>query len=317
MQETTSAPVPAGPSDQGGTIQPEAAPTFQAMAQEFALDLLGVVVLLAVTWVAAGWARRALRRALERAKFDATLGRFAANALRWTILILAMVACLEIFGIKMTSFAAIVGAAALAIGLAFQGSLSNLASGVMLLIFRPFKVGDVIGVAGQLGTVNEIDLFMTEIDTPDGRRVILPNGQIFGNTIENITHHPRRRVEVLVGVAYEADIDQTRAVLERAILSVSPRLETPASDVVLQDLGASSVNWAVRIWTRRENYGATRQAAVRAIKLALDAAGIGIPYPQMDVAIRSLPAERAQRGVLDVFAADGASGVGVAENGKG
>lgn len=292
------------------TVQQSLLETGVEHLASLAVSLVGVVLLLAAAWFIAGWARRALRRALERAKFDPTLGKFAANMLRWTILVMAIMACLEVFGIRTTSFAAILGAAALAIGLGFQGSLSNLAAGVMLLVFRPFKVGDVISVAGQLGKVNEIDLFMTDIDTPDGRRVILPNGQIFGNTIENITHHPRRRADVPVGVAYDADIDRTRAVLEAAVRTVTPRLDDPAPEVSLGDLGPSSVNWTIRVWTKREDFGATRQATIRAAKLALDEAGIGIPFPQMDVHLR-LP----KGGVLVGSAADAIPRAALAPNG--
>lgn len=282
MQDTS----PAQAEQTGSSAQLSLLEAGAEQLASFAISLVGVILLLAVAWFVAGFARRALRRGLERAKFDVTLGMFAANMLRWFILLMALMACLEVFGIKTTSFAAVLGAAALAIGLGFQGSLSNLAAGVMLLVFRPFKVGDMVNVAGQLGKVNEIDLFMTEIDTPDGRRVILPNGQIFGNTIENITHHPRRRVDIPVGVAYDADIDRTRQVLEAAVRGVTPRLDDPAPEVFLNELGASSVNWTLRVWTRREDFGATRQATVRAAKVALDEAGIGIPFPQMDVHLR-------------------------------
>jgi small conductance mechanosensitive channel len=236
------------------------------------------------------WARGATRRALLKTKFDPTLAKFLSNMLRWLILVLALLTSLNVFGVTATSFAAVLGAVTLAIGLGFQSSLSNLAAGVMLLIFRPFKVGDMVNIGGQLGKVNEIDLLMTEIDTPDGRRVILPNNQIFGAVIENITHHPRRRVDIPVGVHYDADVDQTRAALEKGLKMIVPKLDDPPPEVILQELGASSVNWTLRVWTKREDFFATRQATVRAAKYALQEAGLTIPYPQMDVHLK-LPAE--------------------------
>jgi small conductance mechanosensitive channel len=250
--------------------------------------IVGVILLMTVAWIVSSWLRGATRRALLRTKFDPTLGKFLSNLIRWAILVLALVTSLNVFGIAATSFAAVLGAVTLAIGLGFQNSLSNMAAGVMLLIFRPFKVGDVVTVAGQLGKVNEIDLLITELDTPDGRRVIVPNGSIIGGVIENITHHPRRRVDVPVGVHYEADIDATRAALERALNMVQPRLDDPPPEVVLLELGSSSVNWQLRVWTPRDQFFATRQSALRAAKIALDQAGITIPFPQLDVHLKGL-----------------------------
>jgi small conductance mechanosensitive channel len=249
-------------------------------------SVLSVMVILFIAWLLARWARRFIRVTLLKTRLDLTLVKFLSNLTRWAVIVIAILLCLDIFGVTTTSFAAILGAVVLAIGLGFQGSLSHLAAGLMLLIFRPFKVGDVVNVAGQLGKINEIDLFFTELDTPDGRRVIVPNSQIFGNTIENITHHPRRRVDIPVGVHYAADIDETRAALERALVMIEPKLADPPPEVILQELGASSVNWMLRVWTRREEFFATRQATVRAAKYALDEAGITIPFPQMDVHLR-------------------------------
>jgi small conductance mechanosensitive channel len=209
-------------------------------------EMMGVLILMIAALIFSRWARGATRRALLKTKFDPTLAKFLSNMLRWLILVLALLTSLNVFGVTATSFAAVLGAVTLAIGLGFQSSLSNLAAGVMLLIFRPFKVGDMVNIGGQLGKVNEIDLLMTEIDTPDGRRVILPNNQIFGAVIENITHHPRRRVDIPVGVHYDADVDQTRAALEKGLKMIVPKLDDPPPEVILQELGASSVNWTLR-----------------------------------------------------------------------
>ena len=236
-----------------------------------------------MAFIVAGWASRMVRNGCEKGGFDQTLAKFFAKMVRWAILIFAMIFCLGEFGIKTASFAVVIGAAGLAIGLAFQGTLANFSAGIMLLSFRPFKVGDVVSVAGQTGKVDEIELFTTTLDTPDNRRLIIPNGSVFGATIENITHHEVRRVDVAVGVDYSADIDQTRRVLEQAAAAVPGRLGDRDAQVVLGDLGDSAVNWSVRVWAKTAEFWDVKQAATRAVKAALDEAGIGIPFPQMDV----------------------------------
>jgi len=234
-------------------------------------------------WIVAGWVRHLIDRSLTRVSFDATLTKFFASASRWLVLLLAVLGCLGIFGVETTSFAAVIGAAGIALGLAFQGTLSNFAAGIMLLVFRPFKVGDVVTIAGQTGTICSIELFTSALDTFDNRRFVIPNGAIFGTVIENISHHSIRRVEVTVGVDYAADIDRTRLVLTAAAGQVPGRLEDPAPAIKLLELAASSVNWSVRVWARSSEYGDVKQATIRSVKMALDEAAIGIPYPQMKV----------------------------------
>ena len=153
---------------------------YVTLAIEYGTRVVGVLVVLFIAWLGAGWVGRTVLRSLERARFDSTLSRFLAKISRWAILLFTVLSCLSMFGIQTTSFAAVIGASALAIGLAFQGTLSNFASGAMLLLFRPFKVGDVVNVAGHTGTVFEIDLFSTTLDTPDNRRIILPNSKVYG-----------------------------------------------------------------------------------------------------------------------------------------
>ncbi len=250
---------------------------------EYAPRIAGVILLLIAAWIAAGWVGRAVTRSIVRVKVETTLAHFFGSLSKWALLIMALIACLGVFGVETTSFAAVIGAGTLAIGLAFQGSLSNLAAGVMLLIFRPFKIGDVVNVAGQLGKVGEIDLFTTKLSTFDNRLIILPNGSVFGATIENITHHPTRRVDAPVGVSYSADIDRTRGILDAAARQVAGILDDPAPAVVLTGLGQSSVDWAVRDWTKSDTYWPVREALIRSIKYSLDQAGIAIPFPQMDV----------------------------------
>ncbi len=266
----------------------------------YALNVLGGILLLIGGWVVSRWVRSALFRGLSRTKLDPTLVKFFSNLAGWLVLIFAVLASLELFGIKTTSFIAVLGAAGLAIGLAFQGTLSNFAAGVQLLVFRPFRVGDAVRIAGHVGKVDEIDLFMTRLDTFDNRRLMIPNSKITGDIIETITYHPIRRVDVPVGTDYEADLDTVRAVLERAAATVEGALADPPPQVVLNELGGSSINWEVRVWAPTPDFLAVKQATLRAVKKALDEAGIGIPYPQMDVhldgTLASFPNERPANG---------------------
>jgi small conductance mechanosensitive channel len=247
------------------------------------------LVVLLIGWIFAGWVGGITRRALAKTKFDETLAKFLCKLARWSILLLVILACLSVFGVETTSFAAVLGSAGIAIGLAFQGTLGNFASGVMLLMFRPFQVGDVVTVDGITGMVDEIALFTTSLDTFDNRRFIVPNGTVFGNTIENISFHSQRRADVAIGVAYSADIDRTREVLMEVARNVPGALDDPEPAVILLDLGDSSVNWSLRVWAKAENFLAVKQAATRAAKLALDEANIDIPFPQMDVHVDNAP----------------------------
>jgi small conductance mechanosensitive channel len=251
---------------------------------ELVVPAVFALLVLLVAYVVGRWLGRAVGERVA-ARVDVTLGRFLDRSLKWTILVLALLGVLSVFGFSVATFAALIAAMGLAIGLAFQGTLSNFAAGVMLLAFRPFKVGDVVNAGGVFGIVHEIDLFTTRIDTFDNRRFIVPNGGIFGQTIENVSHHPERRVEVKVGVAYGADLDRTREVLQEAVDAIEGVIpgENRGTMVFLSDLGDSSVNWAVRCWVAADQYWPTHQALVRSVKRHLDEAGIGIPFPQRDV----------------------------------
>ncbi|MEM9731413.1 MAG: mechanosensitive ion channel domain-containing protein [Myxococcota bacterium] len=250
---------------------------------EYGPKVLGVIVALIFALIVAGWAERVVRGALEKRSFDATLTRFFAKLARYLILIGAVLGCLGVFGIQTASFAAVLAAAGFAIGLAFQGTLGNFAAGVMLLVFRPFKVGDFVEVNGESGTCEHIDLFTCEFRALDNRRLIIPNGSVFGSTITNYTGYDTRRVDIAVGADYGADIDATRAALEKAIDKVEGRIPDPPAQIFLKELGDSSVNWQVRVWCKTPDYWDVWQSATRATKLAMDEAGIGIPFPQQDV----------------------------------
>ncbi len=245
--------------------------------------ILKAIVLIVVVLFIAGWVARIISGAARKARVEETLSRFFGQMARWAMLMLGALAILNTFGVETTSFAAVIAAAGFAVGMALSGTLGNFAAGIMLLVFRPFKVGDFVEVAGAMGTVHQVDLFLTTLNTPDNKRYFIPNGKIFGDVIQNITYNPKRRVDVAVGVDYPANIDETRAVLERAVTSVEGILDDPEPQIVLGDLGDSAVGWTVRAWANTPDYLAMKQAVTRAVKMHLDEAGIGIPFPQQDV----------------------------------
>jgi len=262
-------------------------PNVVDFAEKAGLSVALVFIVMFLAWTISGWVSGVVQSSLTKLRFDATLTKFLAKLVRWGVLFLAALGCLDKFGVGTTGFAAVIGATGLAIGLAFQGTLSNFAAGAMLLIFRPYKVGDVVNIANYLGTVDEIELFTTSIDTFDNRRIIIPNSEIFGAVIENITHNRLRRIDIDVGVSYRADVDQTREVLIAALRSVPGIVATPEPNAILTALGNSSVDWQVRAWGPTKDFGALKHAVIRAVKMHLDDAGLEIPYPQMDLHLRS------------------------------
>jgi len=259
------------------------------LAIQFTPRLLQLLLVVILAWIIAGWLKRVVTSAATRAHIEVTLAKFFGNIARWFVLLIAGIMVLGIFGVETASLAAALAAIGFAIGLALQGTLSNIASGIMLLILRPFRVGDVILVNGLNGRVEEVELFHTSLDTLDNRRITIPNSTIFGAVIENYTRHGTRRVDFSVGTAYAADLDATRATLLEAARSVPGRDESQDPQVVLLDLGPSSVNWGIRIWCPTTAFLDVRDAAIRACKIALDRAGIAIPFPQMDVHIQRWP----------------------------
>ncbi|MEO0325060.1 MAG: mechanosensitive ion channel domain-containing protein [Myxococcota bacterium] len=249
----------------------------------WAAKIVGALLALFVGWVVAGWIARRIRKVVKRRDFDSTLGNFFANVVRYLILVAVVLGVLGVFGIQTSTFAAVIGAAGLAVGLAFEGTLSSFAAGAMLLIFRPFKVGDYIKAAGTEGFVVEIELFTTELKTLDSLKVIIPNSKIFGDTIVNLAGYPHRRVDVDIRATFAADIDATRRALESSIAEISGAVREPAPQIFLTKLGESSVDWQVRVFCPPAAYFDVYEETVRAAKQALDREGITIPFPQLDV----------------------------------
>jgi len=261
------------------------------IAADYLLSAVAFIVILVVGRYLANWVRNLIRGGLDTPGVDRTLTKFAGNFAYYGILLLAIFAALETLGVETASFIAVLAAASFAVGLALQGTLANFAAGVMLLVFRPFSVDDYVEIAGETGFVKEIQLFFTRLRTRENRLIIVPNGDIFGSTIENIFAHDEIRVDCDVGTDYPADIDGTREVLLEAARSVDDRLEEKGEQAALVELGGSSINWQVRVWARPEDYFRLKQELTRQVKYHLDEADIGIPFPQMDVHLDELNGE--------------------------
>lgn len=247
----------------------------------YGLSVVGAIIILIVGFMIAGWVKSAVSKALSKVeKVDETLRAFFASLAYYAVVIFTVVAVLAQFGIETTSFIAVLGAAGLAIGLALQGTLSNVAAGVMLLLFRPFKIGDYIEGGGLAGTVKSITLFVTELATPDNVQIIAPNSQLWGSAIKNYSFHPTRRVDLVIGIAYEDDIDRGLAACVDEVKKDSRVLADPAPMAAVTDLGDSSVNFTVRIWCNAADYWGLKFDMTKNLKNRMDAENISIPYPQ-------------------------------------
>lgn len=257
--------------------------TVQSFVMTWGLRVIGAVAVLVIGLIAAKWIRRMVRRGLGRTKVEATVIPFLSGLVYWLAVAFVAVAVLGLFGIPTASIVAVLGAAGLAVGLAMQGTLSNFASGVMLLVFRPFGVGDYVEVAGTAGKVSEVGIFFTELNTKDNLRVTVPNSQVFGEVITNYTANDTRRIDLVMGVGYDDDLEVAAETIRRVISSEERVLDEPEPVVEVGELGGSSVNFVVRPWCRTEEYWAVRWALTRRLKEELESAGCNIPYPQHDV----------------------------------
>lgn len=255
-----------------------------AVIVEYSFSVLGAFAVLVLGIIAASIIQRWSRRKLNDLKsVDETLAAFLSNMIRYAILVLVMVTVLAQFGVQTTSILAALGAAGLAIGLALQGTLANVASGIMLLILRPFKIGEYI-VAGSIdGTVEEIGLFTTVLRRPDGLFVMAPNGQIWNQSILNYSRHPTRRFDLIVGISYDDDIGKAKEELLKIAASTDTVLQDPKPTVFVQALGDSAVEIGLRVWINTSQYLATTWDLTETVKLRFDTAGLSFPYPQMDV----------------------------------
>lgn len=255
--------------------------------------LLGAITVLVVGCFVAAWMRGGVKRVLGRTQVDETLRPFVAALTFYTALTFFVLAAVRMVGVDTTSFIAVLGAVGLAVALAFQGTLSNFAAGVMILMFRPFRIGDFVEIGGDAGAVDEVSIFTTRLNTADNVRIIMPNSKVWGERIKNYTANPTRRLDLVVGVSYDDDPLAVKALIESILASDERVLAEPEAVVEVLALADSSVNFAVRPWVAREEYWALHFALLRRFKVELEAAGFSIPFPQ-----RSLHLEPSQVAAL-------------------
>ncbi|MFK8051687.1 MAG: mechanosensitive ion channel family protein [Woeseiaceae bacterium] len=262
-------------------------PAIKEGALEYGLlGLQALAIFVIGRWIAKGLTGIA-RSLMKRSGVDDMLRKFICNIVYALIMTFVVIATISKLGIQTASLVAVIGAAGLAVGLALQGSLANFAAGVLMIIFRPYKLGDLIEICGDgtEGFVEEVDIFTTVLRLPDQTKIIVPNGQVMSNTITNYTEAKLRRMECIVGIAYDADIDQARKVILAAVKDSEYVVDDPAPQVTVAELGDSSVNLAVRPWVPSDKYAPASHELNERVKKALDAANIGIPFPQRDLHI--------------------------------
>ncbi len=253
------------------------------LVSTWGLQVLGAIALLIIGYIIAGMIRNGVRKGLEKSGVDATLVPFLSKMAYYLALGVVLIAVLQKFGVQTTSLVAVLGAAGLAVGLALQGTLSNFAAGVMLLIFRPFKVGDFVDVAGTMGSVKAIEVFTTTMSSPDNIMIIVPNSNVFGSIIKNFTTNPIRRIDLVIGISYDDDIQKAMDTIKAVITADDRVLADPELFIGVANLGDSSVDLAVRPWCNSPDFLGLKCDLTRQIKEKLEEAGCSIPYPQQDV----------------------------------
>ncbi len=255
--------------------------------QQYAIEY-GVKIVIALVILLVGkWLAKAVSNFCEKSmtkyKVDVTLTSFLGNIIYYALLVAVVLAAVGQLGINTTSFLTVLGAASLAVGLALKDSLANFSSGVLLILFRPFNVGDLVNIAGETGKVEKITIFNTIINTADNQRKIIPNGAIANETVTNINANPTRRIELIIGIGYDDDIKHAKETLETIMTSDSRVLEDPAPLVAVSNLGASSVDLIIRPWVKTSDYWDVYFDLIETVKLTFDEKQISFPYPQQDV----------------------------------
>jgi small conductance mechanosensitive channel len=264
--------------------------TLSSWSALYGTKIIGALAILIIGRIFVGILTGIVRRLMKKANVDATLTKFVVSLARILLMIFVILAALSTLGVETTSFIAILGAAGLAVGFALQGSLSNFASGVMLIIFRPFKAGDFVEAGGTVGVIEAIQIFNTTLKTPDNKMVIVPNSNITGGNITNYSAKEERRVDMVFGIGYDDDLKKAKQILERLISEDSRILKDPAPTVAVSELADSSVNFVVRPWVKTADYWAVYWDFTEKVKLTFDAEGISIPYPQQDVHMHQVSA---------------------------
>lgn len=276
------------------TLNPDTYIKLLDMAREWLIAngpsiVIALIILVIGRWIAM-WISAIGKKGMLKGNIDITLASFLSKLIYYALLAAVVIAAADQVGIKTTSFIAIFGAAGLAIGLALKDSLSNFASGVMLILFRPFKVGDVVSAGGVSGKVQQIDIFSTIILTPDNQKIIVPNSSITSDVITNVNAEPTRRIDLVVGIGYDDDIRKAKSTLERIVQADDRVLKEPAPTIAVAELADSSVNLIVRPWVMTADYWDVRLDMTEKIKLTFDEEGISFPYPQQDVHMHQVSA---------------------------
>ncbi len=253
------------------------------LAVQYGLKLIAAIAVFIIGKLVANWVKKLVTRVMTKGGVDQIIIGFSSSIAYIAMMAFVIVAALGQLGIQTTSFIAILGAAGLAIGLALQGSLANFAAGFLMIIFRPFKVGDVIEAAGVTGKVDAIHIFTTTLTTPDNKTIIIPNAKLGGDNIINYSTQETRRVDLTVGVAYDADLKEVRSILEDIVSKDSRVLSDPAHQIAVSELADNSVNFVFRMWVKSADYWDVFFESNELIKTRFDDAGIGIPFPQRDV----------------------------------
>jgi len=250
---------------------------------ELMLEYAPKIILAIIIWIVGAfiikYLRKGISKTMDKANYDPSLKKFLLNLIGWVLKIVLIIIVLGTMGIQTASFAAIIAAAGLALGLALQGSLGNFAGGVLIMIFKPIKLGDLIEAQGELGVVKEIEIFTTKLTGLSNREIIIPNGALSNGNIINYTTEGTRRVDLIFGIGYDSDIKQAKAVLLSVLTNHPKVLKDPAPTVNVIELADSSINFAVRPWGKAEDYWAVYFEVTEQTKEALDTAGIEIPYP--------------------------------------
>lgn len=255
----------------------------QDLLIQYAVNIVAAIIILIIGSIVARVVGNALNRVMKLRGIDATVADFLSAIVRYGVLAFTFIAVLGRVGVQTTSVIAVLGAAGLAVGLALQGSLSNFAAGVLLVIFRPLRVGEYVDLGGVAGTVDQVQIFSTTLRTADNKTIVVPNGKIIAGNIINYSREPNRRVDIVVGVAYNADIDVVKKVLGDVIAADKRIMHAKGVTVRLNEMAPSSLNFVTRSWTTNAEYWNVYFDLMENFKRALDAHNIGIPFPQMDV----------------------------------
>ena len=263
----------------------------QTTGVDFGINVITAIVIFFVgKWIVA-LVIKGLMKAMHKGDIDTTLRRFIGNLARMLLMLFVIIAAINALGVQTASLIALIGAAGLAVGLALQGSLSNFAAGVLIVLFRPYKVGDWIEGGGVSGAVEEVQILTTVLKTGDNKRVIIPNSQIMGSTITNYSANETRRVDLVVGVSYSDDLDKVRKELEGLVAADERILKDPAVTIAVSELADSSVNFVLRPWVKTADYWGVYFGLTEAIKKRFDEVGISIPFPQQDVYLHNVAAD--------------------------